>query len=99
MCYNLYNKSWFGCFWAGYGHGFRFHKVELMLGEWAAHGHPTAHLGTVKNSPSLLGWTEIGPWVFQTNVNFVNICIVDILACVVWKLHNAFHMHRGNLEI
>ena len=31
-------------------------------------------------------------------VNFVNICIINILACVVWKWHNAFHMHRGNLE-
>ena len=27
-------------------------------------------------------------------VNFVNICIIDILACVVWKRYNAFHMHR-----
>ena len=26
------------------GHGFRFHKVEPMLGEWAAHGQPTARL-------------------------------------------------------
>ena len=32
----------------------RFHKVELMLGERAAHGQPTAHLGTVKNSPNCL---------------------------------------------
>ena len=47
------------------GHGYRFHKVEPMLGEWVAHGQPTAHLGTVKNSPGLLGWTEIGPCVFQ----------------------------------
>ena len=31
-------------------------------------------------------------------VNFVNICKIYILACVVWKWHNAFHMHRGNLE-
>ena len=31
-------------------------------------------------------------------VNFVNICKIDILACVVWKWHNVFHMHRGNLE-
>ena len=36
-----------------------------MLGEWAAHGQPTACLGTVKNSPDLLGWTKIGPCVFQ----------------------------------
>ena len=38
---------------AGDDHGFRFHKVEPMLGEWAAHGQPTACLGTVKNSPGL----------------------------------------------
>ena len=42
LCYNLCNKVWFGCCWAGNGHGFRFHKVELMLGERAAHGQPTA---------------------------------------------------------
>ena len=36
-----------------------------MLGEWVAHGQPTARLGTVKNSPGLFGWTEIGPCVFQ----------------------------------
>ena len=29
---------------------------------------------------------------------FVNICILDILTCVVWKWHNTFHMHRGTLE-
>ena len=29
-------------------------------------------------------------------VNFVNICVNDILACVVWEWHNAFHMHWGN---
>ena len=32
----------------------RFHKVELMLGERAAHRQPTARLGTVKNSPDCL---------------------------------------------
>ena len=37
----------------------------MMLGEWAIHGQPTARLGTVKNSPGLLAWTEIGPCVFQ----------------------------------
>ena len=65
LCDNLCNKIWFGCFWVGNGHGFRFHKVEPMLGEWVAHGQPTACLGTVKNSPGLFGWTEIGPCVFQ----------------------------------
>ena len=29
-----------------------------MLGERATHGQPTAHLGNVKNSPCLLGWTK-----------------------------------------
>ena len=38
LCYNL----WFWCCWAGNDHGFRFHKVEPMLGERAAHGQPTA---------------------------------------------------------
>ena len=32
----------------------RFHQVEPMLGERAAHGQPTTRLGTVKNSPGLL---------------------------------------------
>ena len=31
----------------------RFHFVEPMLGERATHRKPTAHLGTVKNSPGL----------------------------------------------
>ena len=47
----------------GNGHGFRFHKVEPMLGERVAYGQPTARLGTVKNSPDLLDWTENGPCV------------------------------------
>ena len=57
---NLCNKLWFRCFWAENGHGFSFHKVEPMLGKWAANGQPTARLGTVKNSPGLLGWAENG---------------------------------------
>ena len=44
LFYNLYNKLWFGCCWAGNGHGFRFHKVEPMLGEKAAHGQPTVRM-------------------------------------------------------
>ena len=62
---NLCDKLCFGVFEAGNGHGFWFHKVVPMLGEWAAHGQPTARLGIVKNNPDLLGWTEIGPCVFQ----------------------------------
>ena len=65
LCDNLCNKLWVGCCWAGNSHGFRFHKVEPMLGEKAAHEQPTARLGTVKNSPGLLDWTENGPCVFQ----------------------------------
>ena len=38
LCDNLCNKLWFWCCWAENGHGFRFHKVEPMLGERAVHG-------------------------------------------------------------
>ena len=31
---------------------------NMQLGERAAHGQPTAHLGTVKNNPGLLDWIE-----------------------------------------
>ena len=41
----------------GNAHDYRFHKVELMLGERAVHGQPTALFGIVKNSPGLF----IGP--------------------------------------
>ena len=33
---------------------FRFHKVESMLGERAAHEQPTARFGTVKNRLDVL---------------------------------------------
>ena len=65
LCDNLCIKLYFGVYEAGNGHGFWFHKVETRLGEWAAHGQPTARLGTVKNSPDLVGWAEIGSCVFQ----------------------------------
>ena len=42
LCHNLYNKLCFGVYEAGNGHGIRFHKVEPMFGEWAAHGQPIA---------------------------------------------------------
>ena len=58
MRYNLCNKLWIGCCWAGNGHGFRFHKVEPMLGKRAAHGQSTAQFGIVKNSPGLHDWTK-----------------------------------------
>ena len=38
----------------GNGMDSRSHKVEPMLGKRAAHGHPTARFGTVKNSPNVL---------------------------------------------
>ena len=53
LCDNLYNKLWFLVF---LGRKWPWISVPL-LGEWAAHGQPTARLGTVKNSPGLLGWT------------------------------------------
>ena len=44
----------FGVYEAGNGHEFRFHKVEPMLGERAAHRQRTAQIGIVKNSSDLL---------------------------------------------
>ena len=35
-------KSCFGVYEAENDHGFRVHKVEPRLDEWAAHGQPTA---------------------------------------------------------
>ena len=63
LCDSLCNKLWFECFWARNGYGIRFHKVESMLGEWAAHKQPTSRLETVKNSPGLLGWAGNGSCV------------------------------------
>ena len=42
LCYKLCIKLCFDVYKAGNGHGFRFHKVELMFEEWATHGQPTA---------------------------------------------------------
>ena len=55
----------FGVYEARNGHGFRFHKVERMLGERAAHGQLIAQIGTVKNSPGLL----VGP---QTSMCYLH---------------------------
>ena len=52
--------------------------MEPLLGEWVAHGQPTARLGTVKNSPGLLGWTKIGPCVCSTKI----LLELDGLNCV-----------------
>ena len=50
---NLCNKLCFYVYEAGNGHGIRFHKVEPMFGEWAAHGQPTVLFWDCKNSPGL----------------------------------------------
>ena len=47
LCYNLCIKLWFGCCWTENDHGFRFHKVEPMLGERAVHGQHMDGCGTV----------------------------------------------------
>ena len=39
--HNLFNKLCCSVHEAGNGHGIRVHKVEPMLGEWAARGQPT----------------------------------------------------------
>ena len=57
LCDNLCNKLWFGCCWAGNGHGFRFHKVEPMLGERLPMDSPLLSLGLLKTVPVCL----IGP--------------------------------------
>ena len=59
MCYNLCNKLWFECCWVENDHGFRFHKVEPMLGERVAHGQAIAQFRTVKNSSGLHDWTKM----------------------------------------
>ena len=38
LCDNLCIKLCFGVYEAENDHGFWFHEVEPMLGEWAAHG-------------------------------------------------------------
>ena len=49
-------------------------------------------------------WTGNGPYMLllyvsawclnnRLCVNFVNICMLDILTCIIWKWNNAFHMH------
>ena len=57
--HNLYNKLCFGVHEAWNGHGIRFHKVEPMCVEWAAHGHPTVlFLGLLRKVPVGLNWTK-----------------------------------------
>ena len=34
LVYNLFYKMYCGAHKVGNGHGFRVHKVELMLGDW-----------------------------------------------------------------
>ena len=43
----------------GNGQGIRFHNVEPMCVEWAAHGQPTVlFLGLLKTIPVGLNWTK-----------------------------------------
>ena len=57
--HNLYNKLCFGVHEAGNDHGIRFHKVEPMCVQWAAHGRPTVlFLGLLKTVPVGLNWTK-----------------------------------------
>ena len=44
LCDNLCIKLCFDVYETGNGHGFRFHKVEPMFDEWAAHGQLTTRL-------------------------------------------------------
>ena len=74
LCDNLCYKLWFGCCWAKNGHGFRFQKVEPMLGERAAHGQPTARLGTVKNIPGFLDWTDLTVPICLIEPKMVHVC-------------------------
>ena len=55
---NLCNKLCFDVYEAGNGHGIRFHKVEPMFGEWAAHGQPNALFLDCKNSSGCMNWTK-----------------------------------------
>ena len=52
---------------AGNGHGFRVHKVEPRLDEWAAHGQPNAGFGTVKISPGLCELDKNRPCIVCLN--------------------------------
>ena len=54
LCCDLCIKLCFGLYEAGNGHGIRFHKVEPMCVEWAAHG--CSVFGTIKNNPD---WLEL----------------------------------------
>ena len=64
LCCNLCNKSCFGVYEAGNGHGNRFQKVEQRYDEWAAHGQPTCSvLGLLKTVPGLCEMDQKGPCV------------------------------------
>ena len=56
----------------GNGHGIRFHKVEPMFGEWAAHDSPLLCFGTVKNSPGLYELDQKRPCVVCMKLFEVN---------------------------
>ena len=59
LCYDLCIKAYFGVYEVGNGQGIRFHNVEPMCVEWAAHGQPTVmFLGLLKTIPVGLNWTK-----------------------------------------
>ena len=57
LCYNLCNKLWFGCCWAGNGMDFGSTKWNRCLVRGLPTDSPLHGCGTVKNSPGLL----VGP--------------------------------------
>ena len=57
---------------AGNGHGIRFHKVEQMCGEWAAHGQPTILFWDCFYSPGLYELDKKRPCVVCMKLFEVN---------------------------
>ena len=66
------------------GHGIRFHKVEPMCGEWAAHAQPTVFFWDCKNSPGLYELDQKRPCVVC-----MKLFEVKGLSCVemIWLIH------------
>ena len=60
----------------GNGHGIRFHKVELICGEWAAHGQPTVlFLELLKTVSVGLNWTKTSMCGVYGIVEMNDMCI------------------------
>ena len=75
----LHNKLCFGVYEVGNDHGIRFHKVEPMCVEWAAHGQPTVmFLGLLKTVPvGLYGLDQKRPCVVC-----MKLCEMNGLSCM-----------------